>query len=65
MKKVVALLFVAGALSIVSCGPSAEEKAKMEAEAKAKIDSLFNAASKATEVTDTAKTAAPATEVKK
>ncbi len=48
MKKLFSLLFVAGALSIVSCGPSAEEQAKMEAEAKAKMDSLFNAASAVT-----------------
>ena len=40
-------MFVAGALSIMSCGPSAEEQAKMEADAKAKMDSLFNAASAA------------------
>ncbi len=45
MKKVFTLLFIAGAMSIVACGPSAEEKAKQEAEAKAKMDSLFNAAS--------------------
>ncbi|MEO6901480.1 MAG: hypothetical protein ABI315_00180 [Bacteroidia bacterium] len=32
-------------MSIVACGPSAEDKAKMEAESKAKMDSLFNAAS--------------------
>lgn len=47
MKKLFSLLFVAGALSIMSCGPSAEEQAKMEADAKAKMDSLFNAASAA------------------
>ncbi len=52
MKKLFSLLFVAGALSIMSCGPSAEEAAKMKAEAKAKMDSLFNAASAA--VTDVA-----------
>ncbi|HLC82905.1 MAG TPA: hypothetical protein VJI69_03675 [Bacteroidia bacterium] len=60
MKKLFSLLFVAGALSIMSCGPSAEEAAKMEAEAKAKMDSLFNAASAAvtTDVApDTAATA--------
>ncbi|CAN5527810.1 hypothetical protein BH10BAC1_BH10BAC1_04060 [soil metagenome] len=58
MKKVFSLLFVAGALSIVSCGPSAEEQAKMQAEAQAKIDSLFNAASAAvsTEMTDSTAT---------
>lgn len=45
MKKLFTLLFAAVAMSIVACGPSAEEKTKMEAEAKAKMDSLFNAAS--------------------
>ena len=45
MKKLFTVLFIAGAMSIVACGPSAEEKAKMEAEAKAKMDSLFNSAS--------------------
>lgn len=50
MKKLFSLLFVAGALSIMSCGPSAEEAAKMEADAKAKMDSLFSAASAAVEV---------------
>jgi len=49
MKKLFALLFVAGTMSIVACGPSAEEKAKMEAEAKAKMDSLFNMASESME----------------
>lgn len=44
MKKLFSLLFVAGALSIVSCGPSAEEAEKIAAETKAKMDSLFNAA---------------------
>ena len=41
-------MFVAGALSIVSCGPSAEEAAKLEAETKAKMDSLFSAAQMST-----------------
>jgi len=60
MKKLFSLLFVAGALSIVSCGPSAEEAAKMEQEAKAKMDSLFNAASAAVETApDTTATATP------
>ena len=45
MKKVLSLLFIAGAMSIVACVQNAEEKAKMEADAKAKMDSLFNAAS--------------------
>jgi hypothetical protein len=58
MKKVFALLFVSATLCLVSCGPSAEEKAKMEAEAKAKMDSLFNAASQSmTEAADSATTA--------
>jgi hypothetical protein len=68
MKKLFAVMFVAGAMSIVSCGPSAEEKAKLEAETKAKMDSIFNAASQsvstAMDSMATAKpdsTAAPAT----
>ena len=69
MKKVLSLLFIAGAMSIVACGPNAEEKAKQEADAKAKMDSLFNAASQSmTEATDStasaAEAAAPATEEK-
>ena len=60
MKKVFSLLFVAGALTIISCGPSAEDQAKMEAENKAKMDSLFNAASAtAPTATDSTATAAP------
>jgi hypothetical protein len=58
MKKLFTLLFVAAAMSFVACGPSAEEKAKMEAEAKAKMDSLFNAASQSM-TTDTMATAMP------
>jgi len=71
MKKLFTLLFVAGAMSIVACGPSAEEKAKMEADAKAKMDSLFNAASQSvTTAMDSMATTmdsvvAPATEEKK
>lgn len=61
MKKVFTLLFVAVAMSIVACGPSAEEKTKMEAEAKAKMDSLFNAASQSmTTALDSAAPVAPA-----
>lgn len=59
MKKLFSLLFVAGALSIMSCGPSAEEQAKMEADAKAKMDSLFNAASAAVETAMPDSTATP------
>jgi len=42
-------MFVAVAMSIVACGPSAEEKAKMEADAQALADSLLKAASQAME----------------
>jgi hypothetical protein len=68
MKKLFTLLFIAGAMSIVSCGPSAEEKAKAEEAEKAKMDSIFqaNAAgmeaapdSTATAAPDSAATAAP------
>ena len=60
-------------MSIVACGPSAADKAKNEAIAKAKMDSLFNAASQSmTAAKDSAATtaapatpAAPATEEKK
>jgi hypothetical protein len=45
MKKLFTLMLVAGGMSLVACGPSEEEKLKMEADAKAKMDSLFNAAS--------------------
>ena len=71
MKKSVTLLFVAVAMSFAACGPSAEEKAKMEAQAKAKMDSLFNAASQSmsTALDSVSKAtpapAAPATEEKK
>jgi hypothetical protein len=62
MKKLFTLLFVAGALAIVSCGPSQAEKDKMAADAKAKMDSLFNAASTTVSTTmpdSTAKAATP------
>jgi hypothetical protein len=60
MKKVLSLVLIAGAMSIVACGPNAEEKAKQEAEEKAKMDSLFNAASQSmTEATDSTAAAAP------
>ena len=59
MKKLFTLLFIAGAMSIVACGPSAEEKAKQEAESKAKMVSLFNAASQSVS-TSADSTAAPA-----
>lgn len=37
MRKLFAMLFVAGALFVVSCGPSAEEKAAAE---QARLDSI-------------------------
>ncbi len=60
MKKIFSFLFIIGALSIISCGPSAEQKAKDEAAKKAKMDSLFNAASKSVSAAmDTVTTAKP------
>jgi hypothetical protein len=44
MKKVFALCFAAGLLSLVACGPSAEEQAKKEEELRHQMDSLFNKA---------------------
>lgn len=59
MKKVFTLVAVASMFSFVACGPSEEEKAKLEAEAKAKMDSLFNAASQSlTTAVDSAATPA-------
>jgi|1185.fasta_scaffold99364_2 hypothetical protein len=72
MKKLFTVLFIAGAMSIVACGPSAEEKAKQEAESKAKMDSLFNAASQSVSTSadsvathDSTAVVAPTTEEKK
>lgn len=67
MKKVFTLVAVASMFSFVACGPSEEEKAKLEAEAKAKMDSLFNAASQSLTADSTATTteAAPAEEAPK
>jgi len=41
MKKVLALLMVAGMFSLVACGPSEEEKAAAEAEAQKIADDLM------------------------
>lgn len=43
MKKFLQLSLVLGVLSFAGCGPSAEEKAKMEEEAGQAVDSLMNA----------------------
>ena len=44
MKKFYISFLAIGFMSLLACGPSAEEQAKQEAEAKEKMDSLFNAA---------------------
>ena len=68
MKKVLSLLAVAVMLTVVSCGPSAEEKAKIEENAKRIADSIAAAATAAMEApaeaapADTAAAAAPAAE---
>jgi hypothetical protein len=77
MKKVFTLVAVASMFSFVACGPSEEEKAKIEEAAKKQMDSIFNAASQSltadttaaapatTEPAATEEHAAPATEEKK
>lgn len=45
MKKLFALMLVGTAMTIVACGPSEEEKKKIEAEMQAMADSLAKAAS--------------------
>ena len=65
MKKLFSLLFIAGAMSIVACGPSAEQKAKDEAAAKAKMDSLFNAASQSVSTATDSTQTMPADTTKK
>ena len=49
MKKVLALLMIAGMFSVVACGPSAEEQTKMDEVAKATADSIAAAAQQATD----------------
>lgn len=46
MKKVYSVLFAIAMISMVSCGSNQKDKAKMEAEEKTKMDSIFNAANK-------------------
>jgi hypothetical protein len=53
MKKVFSIIAVALVATMVSCGPSAEEKAKMEADAKRAIDSAAAAATAAIEAAAT------------
>ncbi len=61
MKKLFSLLFVAGALSIISCGPNAADEAKAKAAAQATMDSLFkvNAAGMSTPDSTAAATTTP------
>ena len=49
MKKVLALLMVAGMFSLVACGPSEEEKAAAEAEAQKIADDLMKGLEEAVE----------------
>lgn len=57
MKKVFTLVALASMFTFVACGPSAEEKAKLEEALKqATTDSLFNAASVLTTAVDSAAT---------
>jgi len=54
MKKVLALLMVAGMFSLVACGPSEEEKAAAEAEAQKIADDLMKGLEEAVEEEPTA-----------
>ena len=66
MKKLFALLMIAGMFSLVACGPSAEEKAKAEAEATKSVDQAVEKAStEAAPAADSAAKAAPADTMKK
>ncbi|MFL5751779.1 MAG: hypothetical protein ACJ76F_00110 [Bacteroidia bacterium] len=58
MKKVLSMVAIAAMTALVACGPSAEEKAKMEADLKAKTDSAMAAMSAMVTPADT--TAMPA-----
>ena len=56
MKKLFSLLFIAGALCMVSCGPTAEQKAKAEADAKHFTDSVMKAMTASMGAMDSTKT---------
>jgi hypothetical protein len=58
MKKVLALLMIAGMFSVVACGPSAEEQQKTEEAAKATADSIAAAAQQAADAAAAAATQA-------
>ena len=49
MKKVLALLMVAGMFSLVACGPTEEEKAKAEADAAAMVEEMMGGLEQAME----------------
>ena len=49
MKKVLALLMVAGIFSLVACGPTEEEKAKAEADAAAMVEEMMGGLEEAME----------------
>ena len=57
MKKVLSIVAIAAMTALVACGPSAEEKAKMEADLKAKADSITAAMTNLTATADSAITA--------
>lgn len=59
MKKFFAVCLAAGLMSLVACGPSAEEQAKKEEELRKQMDSLFNKAADEMNTTSDS-TAAPA-----
>ncbi|MCE3229735.1 MAG: hypothetical protein K0S32_4286 [Bacteroidetes bacterium] len=64
MKKVMSIIAVAlFTATFVSCGPSAEEKAKMEERAKVVADSIANAISASMNAATTETVAAPADSV--
>jgi hypothetical protein len=54
MKKVLSIVAIAAMTALVACGPSAEEKAKMEADAKRMQDSIAAALTNMTAPVDTA-----------
>lgn len=63
MKKVFSTLLVAGVIALVSCGPSAEEKAAAEKAVQdsiANAEAAANAAAEQSAMTDSAAAAAPA-----
>ncbi|PBQ32185.1 hypothetical protein CNR22_10515 [Sphingobacteriaceae bacterium] len=66
MKKVFSIIAVAVVATFVACGPSAEEKAKLEERAKFIQDSIAASISESMQTTeptaDTTAVAAPATE---